>query len=98
VNKTLLRQCIWFHYPYVLSADVLSAEPTHANNFSSLRDDASCDGRCYVKLIRSFGDGTYLAHVAASPALLHDQGYTVVFNEPQVARALPWHDQRKESA
>jgi hypothetical protein len=92
VNKTLLLQRIWYHYPYVMTADVLSAEPTHEEDRSSLRGDASCEGHCYLKLTRSFGDGTYLARVAASPALLRHQGYTVVLDEAQLARALSWHD------
>ena len=92
MNKTLLHHRIWYYYPYVLSADVLSAEPTHDDDSSSLRNDASCDGYCYVKLTRSFGDGTYLARVAASPALLRHQGFTVVFDEAHIAKALPWHD------
>ncbi|HEX9132118.1 MAG TPA: hypothetical protein VF844_07485 [Ktedonobacteraceae bacterium] len=98
MNKTLLLRRIWYHYPYVISADVLSADPTHEDDLSSLRDDASCDGHCYVKFTRSFGDGTYLARVAASPALLRHQGYTVVFNEAQLAKAIPWHDQLMKSA
>jgi hypothetical protein len=91
VNKTLLRQRIWYYYPYVLSADVLSAEPTHEEDHSSLRNDASRDGYCFVKFTRSFGNGSYLARVAASPALLHYKGYTVVLDEAQIAKALPWH-------
>jgi len=98
VNKTLLLRRIWYHYPYVLPADVLSAEPTHEDDLSSLRDDASCDGRCYLKLTRSFGDGTYLARVAASLALLRHEGYTLVLHEAQLAKAFPWHDHRMKSA
>jgi hypothetical protein len=91
VNKTLRHQRIWYHYPYVMPADVLSAEPTHEDDLSSLRDDASCEGYCYVKLTRSFDDGTYLARVAASPASLCHQGYALVVHEAQFAKALPWH-------
>ena len=98
MNKPMHIRHIWYHYPYVMSADMLSAEPTHEDDLSNLREDASCDGHCYVKITRSFGDGTYLARVAASPALLRNQGYTVVFNEAQLAKAIPWHDQLKKSA
>ena len=98
MNKPMHIRRIWYLYPYVMSADVLSAEPTHEEDPSSLRDDASCDGRCYLKLTRSFGDGTYLARVAASPALLRHQGYTVVLHEAQLAKALPWHDHLMKSA
>jgi hypothetical protein len=90
VNKTLLLRRIWYHYPYVLSAEVLSAEPTHEDDLSSLRDDASSHGHCYVKLTRSFGDGTYLARVAASPALLRHQGYTVVLHEAHTNSLSMW--------
>jgi hypothetical protein len=92
MNKTLFAQRIWYYYPYVMSADVLSAEPTHEDDPYSLRDDASCDGHCYLKLTRSFGDGTYLARVAASQELLRNQSYTVVLNEVQLAKAHPWHE------
>ena len=66
MGQTLLTRRIWFHYPYVMPADVLSNEPTHGDDPSSLREEASCDDICYLKLICSFRDGTYLARVAAS--------------------------------
>ena len=82
---------IWYHSPYVLPADVLSDEPTHENDPSSLREEASCDGVCYLKFTQSFHDGTYLARVAASPDALRSCGYTVVVNDAQLAKARPWH-------
>jgi hypothetical protein len=82
---------IWYHYPYVLPADVLSAEPTHEDDPSCLREAASCDGLCYLKLIQSFGDGTHLARVAASPDALRTGGYTIVVNDTQLAKVRPWH-------
>ena len=54
MNNSLLTRRIWYHYPYVITADMLSAEPTHENDLSSLRDDASCDGHSYLKFTRSF--------------------------------------------
>ena len=90
--KTSLAQRIWYFYPYELAADVLSAEPTHEDDPSSLRDDASCGGICYIKLTCSFGDGTYLARVAASMELLRKHGYTVMLFEAQLAKAHPWDD------
>jgi hypothetical protein len=98
MNNSLLTRRIWYHYPYVIPADMLSAEPTHEDDLSSLRDDASCDSHSYLKLTRSFGDGTYLARVAASPALLRNQGYTVVLNNAQFTQARPWHDHLMKSA
>jgi hypothetical protein len=83
---------IWYFYPYELTADVLSAEPTHEDDPSNLRDDASCGGICYIKLTHSFGDGTFLARVAASMKLLRKHGYTVVLFEAQLAKARPWDD------
>jgi hypothetical protein len=93
MRKTIvLSRRIWHHSPYVLPADVLSAEPTHVDDPSSLREEASCDGHCYLKLTRSFGNGTYLVRVAASPEHLRHQGYTVVLDQAQIAKTLPWHD------
>jgi hypothetical protein len=97
MNNSSLTKRIWYHYPYVAPADVLSAEPTHEDDPSNLRDDASRDSRCYLKFIRSFRDGTYLARVAASPLHLRNQGYTVVLNEVQFAKARPWNDQLLKS-
>ena len=87
---TPLAKRIWYCYPYVLPADVLSDEPTHEEDPSSLRLDASCDDTCYVRIARSFGDGTFLARVAASPNFKHTQGFTVVLTEAQLAQARPW--------
>jgi hypothetical protein len=89
---------IWYHYPYVLPADVLSDEPTHEGDPSSLREEASCNGLCYLKLTQSIGDGTHLARVAASSDALRTGGYTIVINDAQLAKARPWHTQLSRSA
>jgi hypothetical protein len=86
---TSLEQRIWYHYPYVLPATHLSDEPTHAGDTSNLRADASRDDMCFVRLIRCFGDGTFLARVAASPDFKHRQ-FTVVLTEANLAKAKPW--------
>ena len=86
---TPLEQRIWYHYPYVVPATLLSNEPTHACDTSSLRADASRDDMCFVRLTRSFGDGTFLARVAASPDFKHRQ-FTLVLTEAQLAQARPW--------
>ena len=97
-NTSLPTRRIWYHSPYVLPADVLSDEPTHENDPSSLREEASCDGLCYLKLTQSFHDGTHLARVAASPGALRSGGYTVVVNNAQLAKARPWHELLTKSA
>ncbi len=88
---SLTRRIIWHHYPYVLPADVLSPEPTHETDPSSLREAASSGDICYLKLTCSFHDGTYLARVAASPDALRSHGYTVIVNDVHLAKARPWH-------
>ena len=93
-----LTRRIWYHYPYVMSATVLSPEPTHENDPSSLRAAASSDGICYLKLTHSFHDGTSLARVAASPDALRSEGYTIVLSDPQLAKVRPWHGLLTKSA
>jgi hypothetical protein len=93
-----LDQHIWYHYPYVMPADVLSPEPTHEDDPSSLRAEASCDGVCYLKFTHSFHDGTHLARVAASPDALRSRGYTVIVNDAQLRKAHPWHGLLTKSA
>jgi hypothetical protein len=87
---TPLEQRIWYRYPYVMPADVLSDEPTHEEDTSSLRAQASQDDICYVHITRSFGDGTFLSRVAASPNFKYAQGYTLVLTEAHLAQARPW--------
>jgi hypothetical protein len=86
---TPLEKRIWYHYPYVLPTNVLSDEPTHDGDTSSLRAEASQEDTCYVRITRSFGDGTFLARVAASPDFKHTQ-FTVVLTESHLAQAKPW--------
>jgi hypothetical protein len=98
MGQTPLTRRIWYGYPYVIPADVLSAEPTHDEDASSLRAEASHDGTCYLRLLKSFHDGTYLARVAAHPAFFPArEGYTVVLTEAQLAQACPW-DSRSQVA
>jgi len=86
---TPLEQRIWYHYPYVVPATLLSEEPTHVGDTSSLRADASRDDRCFVRLMRAFGDGTFLARIAASPDFTHRQ-FTLVLTEAHLSQAKPW--------
>src|SRR5947209_8033924 len=87
MEQEVLDQDFRYHVPYVMPADVLSAEPTHEKDVSSLRADASHEGVCYLHITHSFHDGTYLARVAAHPALILSHGYTIVFTEMQLAQA-----------
>ncbi len=89
MNKTVLIHCIWYHYLYVMPADVLSAEPTHDTDPSSLHEEASNNGFCFLKLTQSFHDGTHLARVAASPGALRTGGYTIVVTDAQLSNARP---------
>jgi len=89
---------IWYHYPYVMPATVLSPEPTHESDPSSLRAEASSGGLCYLKLSQSFHDGTYLARVAASPDVLRSHSYTIVLNNAHLAKARPWRGLFTKSA
>ncbi len=89
-TKPVSKKRIWYHYPYVMPASVLSAEPTHVQDHSSLRDVASTDGTCYLKVTRSFDDGTYLARVAAHPDRILTDGYTLVLSDAQLTLARPY--------
>ena len=80
-------QRLGHHDVCVVPARVLSAEPTHDEDPSSLQAEASHAGQCYVRVLLSFGDGTYLAHVAASPDF--KCRFTVVFSEAQLPRHNP---------
>ena len=92
MGQTLLTRRIWYGYPYAIAADVLSDQPTHDEDASSLRADASRDGTCYLRLLKAFYDGTYLVRVAARPDFFPAaQGYTVVLTDKQLAKARPWH-------
>jgi hypothetical protein len=77
--------------PYVLLAAHLSADPVDEEDSASLRADASRDGLCFVRVIRSLEDGIYLVRVAADPDLLtRNQSYTVLLGEEHLVCALPW--------
>ena len=84
-----LAKRICYHYPYVMLAAALSADAVDGEDTSSLHADASNEGICFFRVIRSFDDGCYLVRVAARLELL-SEGYTVVLDEGQLAYALPW--------
>ena len=75
---------------YALPASILSEEPTHEQDPSSLRAEASTSEVAYVHVVRSLFDGTTLVRVAAHPELLSHQGYTLVLDDADLegARAL----------
>ena len=92
MGQTLPTRRIWYGYPYEIPSDVLSDEPTHNEDLSSLRAEASRDGICYLRLLKDLQDGTYLARVAAHPNFFPArEGYTVVLTDKQLAKASPWH-------
>src|SRR5260370_35957360 len=92
MRQTLPQKRLWYGYPYAIPADVLSDQPTHDEDASSLRAEASRDGTCYLRLLKAFHDGTYLARVAAHPDFFPArEGYTVVLTAEQLAKARPWH-------
>ena len=97
-NTPSLTRRIWYHFPYVMPASILSPEPTHESDPSNLRAEASSGGICYLKLTQSFHDGTYLARVAASLDALRSRSYTIVLNHTQLAKARPWHGLLTKSA
>src|SRR2546426_1063943 len=83
---------IWFGYPYQMPASLLSAEPTHDDDASSLQADANQDDRCYIRFIRSFGDGTYQVRVAARPIFdPNREGYTLLLMEAHLSQARAWN-------
>ena len=92
---TSFPQRIGYHQTCVLPAAILSADPVDDQDASSLQADASSDGICYLRVIDSFHDGTYLVRVAARPDLVRSHGYTVVLTEGQLASALPWNCRTK---
>jgi hypothetical protein len=82
-------QRIGCHQTCVAPATLLSDERDEGES-TSLRTDASRNGVCYLRVIRSFGDGTYQARVAARPELVRDGGYAIVLSEAELASVLPW--------
>ena len=84
-----LAKRLCFHYPYVLPAEVLSAQPVDEDDPSSLREDASTDGHCYLYVIDDLHDGTYLCRVAASPDAIRTRGYTILLSEEHLEQARP---------
>lgn len=89
MTQLSLAKRVCYHYPYVMLAAILSADSVDGEDMSSLRADASNEGICYIRVIRSFDDGWYLVRAAVRPELLAE-GYTVVLSEGQLAYALPW--------
>ena len=90
--KSPLMQHICFGYPYEMPACLLSDEPTHDEDPSSLQGDASQDDRCYIHFIRSFGDGTYQTRLAARPDFDPNRaGYTLLLTEAHLSQARVWN-------
>jgi hypothetical protein len=97
-GRRTFPQRIGLHWPCVAPATILSGESFKEEDgtlLQSLRSVASHDGLCFLRVIKPFYDGTYLAQVAASLDLLDEQSDTVVFTEEQLLSAFP-HDCRVE--
>src|SRR5438477_1883150 len=73
----------------VAPATLLSDERDEGDT-ASLRSEASHNGLCYLQVVRSFDDGTYLARVAATADLVQAQGFTVVLSEEELTSAIAW--------
>jgi hypothetical protein len=73
-----------------VSANLLSNDPTHDEDTTTLQVDARRDGKCSVRVILALSDGTYLAHIAASPDFKRALRFTVIFSETQLAQPQPY--------
>jgi hypothetical protein len=92
MGQTLPTKRICYGYPYEIPADMLSDEPTHDEDASSLHADASRDGTCYLRPLKAFQDGKYPVRVASHPDFFPSkEGYTVVLMDEQLMQARPWH-------
>lgn len=94
-------------FTYILPAFVLSDATLvdeDGSTLPSLREEASRDDLCYVRVVRRLDCGTlYQAIVAASPKLLRplhdelpDDVYPVFFTEGQLRYALPLDSRTEE--
>lgn len=86
-------QRIGLYWPCVAEDTILSDEcftEEDGTLLRSLRSVASRAGVCYLRVLKPFYDGTYLAHVAASLDLLDEQPCTVLFTEEQLLSAFPY--------
>ena len=87
---TSISPRVWYHWTYVAPSSILSPDPIDSSDTASLRTEASCDGICYLQVIRSLADDTYVVRVAAHPELLTEASHTVLLSDAQLAQALPW--------
>ena len=75
---------------YLLPAFLLSDEPVDEQDTSSLRAEASNNGTCFVRILRSLERGTYLARVAAHPEQVKTGGYTLAVTDEHLTLAQPY--------
>jgi hypothetical protein len=85
---------IFYHWTYVAPATIL-AGPTEdqlpqRERELTLREEASCGGICFVRVLRQVTWDLYQANVAASPELLHEQPFPIFLTKEQLRYALPW--------
>lgn len=102
MQKTFAQR-IGLYWTCVILADAFSAEPvlsddeTEEQDTSSLYAEASTDGYSFAQVSRSFHDGTYLAHVAASPEQV-STGFTIILSEEDLYCALPYDTRLKATS
>src|SRR5260370_2572010 len=57
----------------------------------SLREEASCNGLCFLQVLRYLPNARlYTARVAADPSKVKDQPFEIFCTEEQLADVLPW--------
>jgi hypothetical protein len=82
------------HWPHIGLADKMVSDKRlpdgDGKTLPSLREEvATPEGLCYVKVVRPFHDGTYLARVATSLDLLEREPATIVLTEEHLRYTLP---------
>ncbi|GHO56735.1 hypothetical protein [Ktedonobacter robiniae] len=95
-------QRIGLFSPCVAPAAILSDGPLRMEEDGltplTLRQEASHDGLCHLRVLRRLPCGDlYQAEVAATPQLLHAQPVVAYFTEEQLRYAAPW-DKRLDGA
>ncbi|GHO78429.1 hypothetical protein KSD_62000 [Ktedonobacter sp. SOSP1-85] len=95
-------QRIGLFNPCVAPATILSDDPLQMEEDGltplTLRQEASHDGLCHLRVLRCLSCGDlYQAEVAATPQLLHTHPIKVFIAEEQLRYAAPW-DKRLDGA
>lgn len=102
VTPRTFEQRIGFFQPCIALATILSDDPLRTEEDGltplTLRQEASHDGLCHLRILRRLSCGDlYQAEVAATPQLLRTQPVMAFFTEEQLRYAAPW-DKRLDGA